>query len=82
MLRHAFENLGSVHVEFKAGFLNQQSREAVVRLGAKEEGTLRNRMLTWSGRIRHTVYYSTIDSEWADVKKRLEERLTHGALTQ
>jgi len=81
MLRHAFEELGCIRVEFKTDSLNQQSREAILRLGAKEEGTLRNHMLTWTGRIRHTVYYSIIDSEWPEVKKRLEEKLDRTAKT-
>ena len=72
MLRHAFEKLGCIRVEFKTDSLNQRSREAILRLGAKEEGTLRNHMLTWTGRIRHTVYYSIIDSEWPQVRARLE----------
>ncbi len=79
MLAHAFEELGCLRVEFKTDSLNQRSREAILRLGAKEEGTLRNHMLTWSGRIRHTVYYSIIDSEWPEVKMRLEQRLARGA---
>lgn len=79
MLCHAFEVLGCLRVEFKTDSLNRQSREAILRLGAKEEGTLRNHMLTWSGRIRHTVYYSIIDSEWPEVKARLEQRLNGGS---
>lgn len=75
MLRHAFESLGCVRVEFKTDSLNQPSRAAILRLGAKEEGTLRNHMITWSGRIRNTVYYSIIDSEWPEVKIRLERLL-------
>jgi len=82
MLRHAFEKLACARVEFKTDSLNQQSREAILRLGAKEEGLLRNHMLTWTGRIRHTVYYSIIDSEWPEVKARLEERLARGTRTQ
>ncbi len=82
MLRHAFEELGCIRVELKTDSLNLQSREAILRLGAIEEGMLRNHMLTWSGRIRHTVYFSIIDSEWPNVKKRLEERLARGAIKQ
>jgi len=82
MLRHAFEKLACARVEFKTDSLNQTSREAILRLGAKEEGLLRNHMLTWTGRIRHTVYYSIIDSEWPEVKARLEERLARGTRTQ
>ncbi|HEX5431400.1 MAG TPA: GNAT family protein [Bryobacteraceae bacterium] len=75
MLRHAFETLGTIRVELKTDSLNHRSRAAISRLGAQEEGTLRNHMITWSGRIRHTVYYSITDSEWAAVKARLEDLL-------
>jgi len=75
MLRHAFESLGCVRVEFKTDTLNQTSRRAILRLGAKEEGILRRHMITDGGRIRDTVYYSIIDCEWAEVKARLEAKL-------
>ncbi len=76
MLRHAFETLGCIRVELKTDSLNQRSRNAIIRLGAKEEGTLRNHMICSTGRIRHTVYFSIIDSEWAVVKAGLEEKLS------
>ena len=72
LLRHAFETLGCIRVELKTDSLNERSRQAILRLGAKEEGTLRNHMITASGRIRHTVYYSIIASEWPAVQARLE----------
>jgi len=75
MLRHAFESLGCVRVEFKTDTLNQTSRRAILRLGAKEEGILRRHMITDGGRIRDTVYYSIIAGEWAEVKARLEAKL-------
>jgi N-acetyltransferase len=75
MLRHAFETLGSIRVELKTDSLNERSRRAIVRIGAQEEGTFRNHMITASGRIRHTVYYSIVDSEWPAVKASLEEKL-------
>jgi RimJ/RimL family protein N-acetyltransferase len=75
MLRHAFEQLGCIRVELKTDSLNQRSRQAILRLGAREEGTLRNHMITSTGRIRHTVYYSIIDSEWPAVKRGLQEKL-------
>ncbi len=75
MLRHAFEQLGYIRVELKTDSLNQRSRQAILRLGAREEGILRNHMITSTGRIRHTVYYSIIDSEWPAVKKGLEQKL-------
>lgn len=75
MLRHAFETLGCIRIEFKTDSLNQQSRNAILRIGAREEGTFRNHMITQNGRYRHSVYFSVIDSEWPDVKKQLEEKL-------
>jgi RimJ/RimL family protein N-acetyltransferase len=75
MLRQAFENWGCVRVELKTDSMNERSRRAIQRLGAKEEGMLRNHMVTWSGRLRHSVYYSVIDSEWPIVKAGLESKL-------
>lgn len=75
MLRHAFEVWGCVRVELKTDALNQKSRNAILRIGAKEEGTLRRHVITWTGRIRDSVYFSILDSEWPGVKARLEERL-------
>lgn len=75
MLRHAFETLGCLRVEFKTDSLNERSRQALLRIGAKEEGIFRNHVITWSGRIRHSVYYSIIDSEWPAVKAYLEDKL-------
>ncbi len=75
MLRHAFETIGCIRVEFKTDSLNEPSRKALLRIGAKEEGTLRNHMITASGRIRHSVYFSIIESEWLGVKQALEEKL-------
>ena len=75
MLRHAFEQLGCIRVELKTDSLNEPSRKAILRLGAKEEGTLRNHVITASGRLRHSVYYSILDSEWPAVKAGLEEKL-------
>ena len=75
MLKHAFEGLDCIRVEFKTDSLNQRSRTAILRIGAKEEGVLRNHMLTHAGRVRHTVYYSIIDTEWPSVKAGLEAKL-------
>ncbi len=72
MLRHAFETLGCIRVELKTDSFNQQSRQAMLRMGAKEEGIFRNHMICYGGRIRHSAWYSVIDSEWPDVKSRLE----------
>ena len=76
MLRHAFEAWGCMRVELKTDALNQKSRNAILRIGAKEEGTLRRHLLTWSGRVRDTVYFSILDNEWSEVKKRLEGRIS------
>lgn len=76
LLRHAFETLGCMRVELKTDSLNAKSRAAILRIGAKEEGLFRNHMITSSGRIRHTVYFSVLDSEWPEVKVQLEHRLT------
>ena len=78
MLRHAFETWKCMRVEFKTDSMNEKSRAAILRLGAKEEGTFRNHMVTWSGRIRHSIYFSIIDSEWPEVKRRLESRMARG----
>jgi len=75
LLRHAFETLGCMRVELKTDSLNERSRAAILRIGAREEGIFRNHMITSTGRIRHTVYFSIIDSEWPDVKARLQSRL-------
>ena len=72
MLRHAFEVWGCVRVELKTDALNEKSRNAILRIGAKEEGTLRRHVLTWTGRIRDSVYFSILDNEWLEVKARLE----------
>lgn len=75
MLRHAFELLHCHRVEFKTDFLNQKSRDAILRIGAKQEGIFRNHMITASGRVRDTVWFSIIDSEWPQVKLDLERKL-------
>jgi RimJ/RimL family protein N-acetyltransferase len=75
LLRHAFETLGCIRVELKTDSLNERSRAAILRIGAREEGTFRNHMITGSGRIRHSVYFSILDSEWPDVKSRLQMKL-------
>jgi len=76
LLKHAFETLGCMRVELKTDSLNECSRAAILRLGAREEGIFRNHMITASGRIRHTVYFSIINSEWPAVKARLEAKLS------
>jgi RimJ/RimL family protein N-acetyltransferase len=75
LLTHAFETLGCNRVELKTDALNATSRAAIKRLGAVEEGTLRQHMVTASGRIRDTVYYSITKDEWPVVRAGLRERL-------
>lgn len=75
LLRHAFEVLGSVRVQFKTDLRNVRSQIAIERVGAVKEGILRNHMITPEGVLRHSVYYSIIDSEWPTVKARLEGML-------
>lgn len=78
MLRHAFEVLECFRVELKTDALNERSRRAILRLGAKEEGTLRRHMVTDTGRVRDTVYFSILDHEWPAVKARLQAKLNPG----
>ena len=75
MLRHAFETWGCARVELKTDALNEKSRNAILRIGAKEEGTLRRHVVTWTGRIRDSVYFSILDDEWPQVKAKLEARI-------
>lgn len=75
LLRHAFETLGCIRVQFKADARNERSLAAIERLGAKREGLLRNHMILPDGVIRHSVYFSILDDEWPAVKVRLEEML-------
>jgi N-acetyltransferase len=75
MMRHAFETLGCNRVEWKTDALNTQSRNAILRLGATEEGIFRQHVVTWSGRLRDSVYFSVIASEWPEVKKNLEAKI-------
>jgi N-acetyltransferase len=75
MLTHAFEVWKCIRVELKTDANNGQSRKAIARIGAKEEGTLRNHMITETGRFRDSVYFSIIESEWEGVKEMLLSRL-------
>jgi RimJ/RimL family protein N-acetyltransferase len=79
MLKHAFEEWRCARVELKTDALNQRSRNAILRLGAKEEGTLRRHVVTWTGRMRDSVYFSILDSEWPEVKAVLESKLRRDA---
>ena len=75
MLHHAFEVLDCQRVELKTDARNQRSRNAMLRIGATEEGTLRKHMVTDSGHVRDTVYFSVTDDEWPAIEADLEARL-------
>jgi RimJ/RimL family protein N-acetyltransferase len=75
LLKHAFETLGCVAVEFHTDHRNQDSQRAIERLGAVREGVLRNHKRRPDGSLRDTVCYSILDREWADVEKWLSLRL-------
>ena len=72
LLQHAFETLGCIRVQLKTDSRNERSQRAIERIGAVKEGVLRNHMILPDGHYRHSVYYSILDTEWPDVKKRLE----------
>lgn len=72
LLTHAFENLGAVRVQLKTDARNIRSQRAIERIGAVMEGAHRRHMLTWDGHIRDTIYYSILDTEWPQVKQKLE----------
>ena len=74
MLRHAFEVWQCIRVELLTDVLNTQSRNAIARLGAKEEGVVRNHMLMRDGRLRDSVMFSIIQNEWSGVKAALEAK--------
>ncbi|MDQ2691065.1 MAG: GNAT family N-acetyltransferase [Chloroflexota bacterium] len=75
LLRHAFEALGCIRVQLKTDSRNERSQRAIERIGAVKEGVLRNHMVLPDGYYRHSVYYSILDTEWPDVKSRLEAML-------
>ena len=71
LLTHAFETLDCIAVEFRTSFFNFQSRRAIERLGAKQDGILRNHQITADGTLRDTVVFSIIRGEWPAVKRHL-----------
>lgn len=75
LLGHAFEALGCVCVGFETSWMNQASRAAITRLGARQDGVLRNHRRHADGSLRDTVAFSIIDSEWPAVKRHLQTRL-------
>lgn len=75
LLRHAFETLGCIAVEFRTHWFNHASRAAIARLGAKQDGVLRNHQLMPDGSRRDTVVFSIVDGEWPAVRRHLEHLL-------
>ncbi len=75
LLTHAFETLKCIVVEFRTHWMNHQSREAIARLGAKQDGVLRNHAIASDGSYRDTVVFSIIESEWPAVKRHLQFKL-------
>jgi RimJ/RimL family protein N-acetyltransferase len=75
LLEHAFETVGCVAVEFRTNWMNQQSREAIARLGAKQDGVLRSHTRTADGTLRDTVVFSIVQSEWPSVRAGLRRRV-------
>ncbi|SAL18634.1 GCN5-related N-acetyltransferase [Caballeronia peredens] len=75
LLGHAFERLNAIAVEFRTHFMNHQSRAAIARLGAKQDGILRNHQIGKDGAYRDTVVFSIIESEWPAVRTHLKHRL-------
>lgn len=71
MLRYAFETLGCVRVQFTTDEINTRSRNAILRLGARQEGIVRHERIMPDGRKRNSVRFSIIDDEWPEVKERL-----------
>ncbi|MEE2567886.1 GNAT family protein [Pseudarthrobacter sp. J64] len=76
LLRHAFEVLHCPAVEFRTHWLNHQSREAIARLGAKQDGVLRSHQRSRNGELRDTVVFSILQHEWPAVRNGLEHRLS------
>ena len=75
LLKHAFETLNAIAVEFRTHWFNQQSRAAITRLGAKQDGVLRNHQKMNDGSFRDTVVFSIIESEWLSVKSHLQFKM-------
>ena len=76
LLAHAFESLSCIAVEFRTHWLNHASRAAIARLGAKQDGILRNHQIAADGTLRDTVVFSIIESEWPAVKRHLAFELS------
>ena len=76
LLRHAFEELGALRVQFKTDLRNVRSQRAIERLGAVKEGVLRKQRINHDGYVRDAVYYSIVDDEWPEVRARLTKKLS------
>ncbi|MEW6990972.1 GNAT family N-acetyltransferase [Colwelliaceae bacterium 6441] len=76
LLKHAFEDLNAIRVEFKTHEKNEKSRNAIGRLGASFEGVLRNQRILSDGTFRDTAIFSIIDNEWAVVKQKLKNKMS------
>ncbi|WP_408009680.1 GNAT family N-acetyltransferase [Pseudalkalibacillus sp. A8] len=77
LLRHCFEELETIRVQLKTDGRNRRSQAAIERIGGVREGVLRKSRLTYTGYVRDTVYFSILESEWPDVKRKLEEKLAN-----
>lgn len=76
LLSYAFEKLNCIAVEFRTHWHNSQSRDAITKLGAKQDGVLRNHQIDPAGYLRDTVVFSILNSEWKTIKRSLEYRMT------
>ena len=79
LLTYAFEHLDCIAVEFRTNWFNFNSRNAILKLGAKQDGVLRNHRIDHNGLMRDTVVFSILKQEWPGVKKHLEFRLTQNS---
>lgn len=75
LLKYAFETLGCMRVQLKADSRNEQSIQAMERIGAVREGILRKHRITYDGHLRNSVYLSVLDDEWPNVRDNLEAKL-------
>jgi len=75
LLTHAFEQMNATRVQFTTDELNTASREAILRLGALQEGIIRHERIMPDGRIRNSVRFSIIETEWPEIKARLQKKL-------
>jgi RimJ/RimL family protein N-acetyltransferase len=75
LLSHAVDTLNTIAVEFRTHFMNQQSRAAIARLGARQDGILRNHQIGRDGIYRDTVVFSIVEAEWPAVRANLRMKL-------